>query len=117
MNITRDFLEATYHVINVPEIDYSYLEVRPRVHCVDGFSISIQASKSHYCDPRDDLEGGEYRMVELGFPSEPDELITPYAESEHDLTGTVYGFVPTYIVNELLYKHGGIKLNQSWGMK
>lgn len=27
---------------------------RPRVHCADGFSVSVQASQYHYCRPRID---------------------------------------------------------------
>ena len=46
--------------------------------------------------------------MELGYPSEPDELIEEYAEDWDDLTDTVYGYVPIEIVDKLLEKHGGI---------
>ena len=46
--------------------------------------------------------------MELGYPSEPDELIKEYAEDWDDLTDTVYGYVPIEVVDKLLEKHGGI---------
>ena len=81
---------------------------RPRAVCNDGYSVSIQASSSHYCDPRrDDLP--EYTEVELGYPNMADSLLTNYAEDPDDLCNTVYGYVPVEVVDELLAKHGGLK--------
>ena len=49
-------------------------EKRPRLYCNDGYSVSVQASAFHYCSPR--LNGlQDYKSVELGYPSEEDELI------------------------------------------
>lgn len=80
---------------------------RPRLYCVDGFSVSVQASEFHYCSPR--INGAEkYESVELGFPSAEDSLITDYAEEYDRPTDTVYGFVPVDVVCELVEKHGGI---------
>ena len=73
----------------------------------DGFNISIQANEYAYCTPRK-TSAWPYERVELGFPSEIDELIEPFAESP-GTTETVYGYVPIDIVNELAEKHGGIK--------
>ena len=81
--------------------------VRPRATCKDGFSISIQAGSSLYCRPRQDWLY-EYDSVELGYPSDPDDLIAEYAEDPDDLTGTVYGYVPVELVDQLLEKHGGL---------
>lgn len=93
-------------------LDFGYGPVqigfRPRVECNDGYSVSIQASSSHYCDPRrDNLT--EYTEVELGYPNMADNLIADYAEDPDDLCNTVYGYVPIEAVDELLAKHGGIK--------
>ena len=49
----------------------------------------------------------EFESVELGFPSQYDELIEEYAE-DCDYTRTVYGYVPIEVVEKLLEKHGGI---------
>ena len=79
---------------------------RPRVHCADGFSVSVQASQFHYCRPRID-SAEKYNAVELGFPSAADDLIIDYAE-DNSYTDTVYGYVPVEVVDKLIEKHGGI---------
>ena len=79
-----------------------------RVVCEDGFSISIQASSTSYCEPRYDSYIGGYTSVELGFPSEPDPFILPYAETPDDLTGSVYGYVPASVVKKMIAAHNGI---------
>ena len=56
---------------------------RGRVYCNDGFSVSIQGGNPYvYCTPRQHVN--EYIRVELGFPSEHDELILPFAENPED---------------------------------
>jgi len=87
--------------------DYGvYLKPAPRITCVDGFNISIQASESAYCEPR--MNNGPWYMVELGYPSAPDDLIQSYAEDPARPTDTVYGWVPIFIVTEMIDAHGGI---------
>ena len=39
-----------------------------RVHCADGFNMSVQAGPHSYSSPKDDM--GPYVAVEVGFPSE-----------------------------------------------
>lgn len=89
--------------------DTVYKDLYPTVICADGYSVSVQASRYHYCRPRvDDAE--TYTAVELGFPNMPDELIYEYAEGSGsvDYTDTVYGYVPVEVVDALIEKHGGI---------
>tara|TARA_B100000131_G_C17966823_1_gene552728 strand:+ start:569 stop:859 length:291 start_codon:yes stop_codon:yes gene_type:complete len=77
------------------------------VVCKDGFTVSIQASDTSYSSPR--MNGAErYSAVELGFPSQSDDLILEYAEDQHNPTDTVYGWVPVETVNLLIAKHGGV---------
>lgn len=83
--------------------------MRSTIECVDGFRISIQASSTHYSIPR--TKADAYTHVELGFPSEADDLIKPFAE-DMDYTNTVYPYVPAYVVLALLNKHGGIVKGQ-----
>lgn len=97
---TREFLNKTTFVGSHP---------RPHIYCKDGFFVSVQASEFHYCSPRETLPDGNYNAVELGYPSETDELILDYAENPTCPTETVYGWVPTETVDKLLEKHGGIK--------
>ena len=77
------------------------------VTCADGFSVSIQASRSNYCEPRTDTSNA-YESVELGYPNRPCIFIKDYAEDPRDLTGTVYGYVPAHIVRKMIAAHGGI---------
>jgi len=113
----------------------AFQKVRPRILCNDGFSVSVQASEYTYCHlsytqwqnedgwqvingeywlPRETPRNFKtdhytpYESVELGFPSEEDELINEYAE-DNDYTNTVYGYVPVDIVEKLIEKHGGFK--------
>ena len=121
MDIVNEYLAKTFngkknecwHVID-PFSNQKYQMVirKQRVTCNDGFSVSIQASSHHYCEPRETFcpeNSRIYTSVELGFPSKADELITDYAEDKDIPTDTVYGFVPVEIVAELIKKHGGIK--------
>ena len=48
------------------------------VVCADGFRMSVQGHNSAYCAPRiDDAE--RYTQVEIGYPSDVEELIMPWA--------------------------------------
>lgn len=106
MDTINKFLKETLKPFK-GTFDDDIQEIRPRIKCKDGFEFSVQASIYHYCSPR---ANGDviYKEVELGFPNIEDELITEYAEDPDDLTGTVYGYVPVDIVNQLIEKHGGI---------
>ena len=79
----------------------------PQIKCADGFTLSVQASQYHYCTPR--LDKSFYVAVEVGFPSEKEDLLMEWAETPDDPTGTVYGWVPVDVVEKVIDKHGGIK--------
>jgi hypothetical protein len=84
----------------------------PPVTCQDGLKMSIQASRTHYCEPRID-QARHYSHVEIGFPSRRVEALMPFAENKEDPTGTVYGWVPTSIVASIIKGAGGITSNGS----
>jgi hypothetical protein len=103
----NEFLYATFKIAY--ECDgFILLQRRPRIECRDGFSVSCQADKGTYCEPRKNLVN-EYAKVELGFPSEADDLISSYAYGGENPTDTVYGYVPVEIVDALISKHGGFE--------
>lgn len=106
----HEFLKESYDANEFERVATGRMK-RPRVKCKDGFEISIQASFSHYCNPRKTFTG-PYDEVELGFPSEADSLIDDYAEDMDEPTVTVYGYVPIDIVEKLIEKHGGIVEDQ-----
>lgn len=107
MDKINEYLKRT-RIVETGSNGFECEGVRPRLICKDGFSVSVQASRFHYCSPQID-GANEYEAVELGFPSAEDSIIEEYAEDPTDLTGTVYGYVPVDIVNKLVEKHGGIE--------
>jgi hypothetical protein len=76
------------------------------VMCKDGFIMSVQASSHAYCSPRED--NSRYHEVEVGYPSEVEPLLMPYAENPSKPTQTVYGYVPCSTVYLVITKHGGM---------
>ena len=110
--IVKEFMRK-YRMVGISVINPASNEIwsiiRPRIVCKDGFSISVQGSKNHYCQPREYLIDKDYESVELGFPSVADDLIEEFAENPECPCNTVYGWVPIDIVEKLVEKHGGIK--------
>lgn len=77
----------------------------PRIECNDGFTMSVQARAFCYCSPRNDQ--GPWTEVEVGFPSEREEMIMEWVEDETNPTDTVYGWVPVEVIQQVVAKHGG----------
>jgi len=78
-----------------------------QVVCADGFKMSVQAHHGAYCTPR--MSGADkYEEVEVGFPSQREDMIMEYAEEPAKPTQTVYAYVPVQVVTNVLAKHGGI---------
>lgn len=81
--------------------------VRPPITCKDGYELSVQASSRHFCTPRKD-RAKFYSEVEVGFPSEHDDLL-----GESVNYSEVYAFVPIENVAVLINKHGGMSLKDN----
>lgn len=82
-------------------------ELRPFHICPDGLRVSIQASRTHYCTPRNN--DGPYTHVELGYPNQtPPDYILEYAENDKTPCQTVYSYVPIELVDKWLQEHGGL---------
>jgi hypothetical protein len=82
-----------------------------QIVCNDGFSISVQASSTHYSLPRADFPEVPYTHVECGFPSaHPGDELVEYQEGcfGNDPTADVYPDVPIEIVERVVAAHGGI---------
>jgi hypothetical protein len=81
-------------------------KVAKHIICADGTTISVQASSTHYCTPREDQT--PWSAVECGYPSViPPDTWMEYAEEWDSPTGTVYGYVPVELVREFIADHGG----------
>lgn len=112
---TNEMLQA--HLISgkrteFPDLNYVSRECAKSIRCADGFTVSLQASNFHYCSPRE-IDCHEYYEIEIGFPSEAEELWMEYAENKDEPTGTVYGYVPVELVLEVLNRHGGVVVSES----
>ena len=51
-----------------------------KVTCKDGFTMSVQANEGAYCSPRID-KALKYTAVEVGFPSDSEDLLIKWAET------------------------------------
>ena len=76
------------------------------VTCASGLTLSVQASVTHYCEPRNDA--GPYTKVEIGFPSKKVEALMPYIDGDRfGPTENVYGYVPVQVVLDVIEANGG----------
>lgn len=91
----------------VEAISSGHLQHAETVVCADGFKMSVQASKFHYCSPRD--SHGPWVSVEVGFPSERVDAFMPFIDGGQGESPTenVYGYVPIEIVARAIDDHGG----------
>ncbi len=86
--------------------------IREMVKCNDGFTFSAQIHYGVNCNSKEAKSMKEITDMELGYPSEADDLIAPYAnETEYGtpLTQDVYGYTPIDVIVALVNKHGGLK--------
>ena len=83
-----------------------HLTVRPMIVCKDGFKISVQGSKAHYCTPQEN--SNSYLEMEVGYPSEVEPMLLDYAENPKFPEASVYGYVPFPLIKRIIEKHGGI---------
>ena len=89
--------------------DHKADKIFPRIECNDGFHMSVQAHDGSYSRPRNDF-APHYSAVEVGFPSDREELLMPYIDGgDVDPTENVYGYVPVEVVVAVIEKHGGLK--------
>lgn len=87
-------MKDTYKIVDQFQVP------RPRIICKDGFSMSVQAGSMYYSIPRENLRNGEYTAYEIGFPSQEEELLYPFAEKPWDYDKQVYGYIPMEIVEK-----------------
>lgn len=99
------------HIINARALTSDRYFIVPPVTCKDGFTMSVQHSSLHYCIPRTDFaerQGLEFEAYEVGYPSEKEDILIPFAEDPDSPTKTVYAFVPQQIVEQVAEMHGGL---------
>lgn len=99
------------------EIVASTLQIKPtapRIVCMDGTSLSVQAGEFLYSSPRQNV--GPYYSVEVGYPSRVFEQLLPYMDGDADTNPleTVYGYVPIELVEQIVEDCGGICLEMTY---
>jgi hypothetical protein len=87
--------------------------IRPRAHCADGISLSIQASEYAYCSPRqryDHRPWDFYFLVEVGYiwdkdsqPFAPPDIWREYQSGDDE----IWAYIPVSVVEEFIAAHGG----------
>lgn len=93
--------------VHLSETGQEWKDYTPRVYCMNGDSLSVQASSMVYCTPRSNH--GPWYQVEVGYPSRAFEKLKDYAEDwDAGPTDTVYGYVPIEIVEDIIAECGGI---------
>lgn len=78
-------------------------KVIPHVVCADGYSLSVQASKFHYCTPREDWPVGGWTEVEVMAEDVPPHW------SEWAADNDIYAYVPLFEVVAFIRSHGGLE--------
>ena len=84
--------------------------LRGHITCLDGFTMSVQASSAHVCIPRNDH--GPHSAVEVGYPSETEPLLMPYSDGMSEICGsapTMYANVPAEVIMNVVCKHCGLR--------
>lgn len=96
--------------------------IRPVLILGTGVRISVQASESHYCWPRNNY--GPYTEVEVAVIHQPEnapkvqDRLDKWAEAYDDELGPpaliVCGYVPIEVIDDLILEHGGfIEISKS----
>jgi hypothetical protein len=89
---------------------------RPQIICNDGFKMSVQAGYGIYSKPG---SNGKipYSAVEIGYPNEEEKLLFGLEGDKGNYTNTVYPFVQIEIVDEVIEKHNGINIDETFKTK
>lgn len=108
MTSLRRFLK-TFHIFN-PHLDFRRSVIKPHLVLEDGTRLSVQASETHYCKPRN--EAGRYYKVEVAS-TEKHELLEEHMDGPPpQMSGEMcylYAYVPTEKVEEVIRRRGGVK--------
>lgn len=84
--------------------------VRSHAILKNGMELSIQASRHHYCSPRDS-KSTEYTSVEVGMNGRIKELCGHIEWEDDDPSDdkfTVYSYVPVLLLDTVINQNGGI---------
>lgn len=81
--------------------------IRERIVCKDNFTVSVQASKYHYCYPKKTQKYHKSFELMCNISNDKDLL-------EHYYDGiSICSYVPAVVVEKLILRHGGIDWNKT----
>jgi len=80
---------------------HEYKDTAEAVQCKDGSTMSVQASRTHYCEPRENH--GPYTHVEVWFCG------TVWRWNEYGDASDPYAYLPIELVVDEIDRRGGIK--------
>jgi hypothetical protein len=106
------FLRHTQKLLGGPPAHWSLFAMRPPLVCRDGFTLSVQASPSHFCNLRAyglqevqrDLDNVPYEDAEVYNWPKWEPLLAPEYLEEPD--GPL-SHVPLARIDAVIAKHGG----------
>lgn len=107
----KDFTEVLNESVRYENNELGGHRLAFPLELADGTTLSIQASATHYCEPRETTEVVNYNWYEsfeIGFPSAMIEELLPYAEEPETPTDTVYGWVSKEVIRDIIEKRGGV---------
>ena len=77
--------------------------VNPDITCADGFTLSVQASARHFCEPR--TNSGPWSHFEVRCDAS-ETLLAPFAH-EPTMSPGIFFDVPEGIIVQVMAQHGG----------
>lgn len=94
----------------------------PRIHCKDGFTISIQVNNGNYCSSENGYRtyGEKWERAEWGYPNKPIDGIKYHCEMWNDedytdaMTTDSVGSAGVEELQGLLDEHGGIDVVETF---
>lgn len=81
---------------------YPFKDVLPSLKCVDGTTLSVQASENHYSTPRENV--GPYTEVEVWCIRATTPIAPQFDYDDSDPSG----YVPIEAVVQFIDAHGGL---------
>lgn len=86
--------------------DKGWNDVVPQIVCADHTQLSVQASRAHYCRPRND--DGPWIQVEVWLvcSAKGRKIPVPSFGNNHI---EPYAYVPVELVNKFIRRHGGLQ--------
>jgi hypothetical protein len=78
--------------------------LNPGLTCADGFTLSVQASARHYCEPR--TNSGPWTSMEVCC-DESEPMLKPFAHEPIMCPG-IFREAPVEVIEAVIAKHGGL---------